>query len=573
MTTPAMRLNPLAPHRPWQTLPSVLMPYLAGTLLAWAGVAQAAHPVPTRLAWLEDEQLHASQAGALVGSPEASAWHTPLGSTWKLFVYTYLHAKAIQESPYRCSTRGRQADEEYCCEPGESITRDQALTRSCGPYFAPQRLGIADNDWRSFWRQHDAPAWLVQVSAMQPSTEVPIPELLSALRHLPDAQRQATRQALLPLSLRDEPVLQALGAGTRFKTWSWQIEGARAGGAAGWRADGTPFWFGAAGTSRTALTAHAGWIAQAWQAPELAVDNASRAAQTCIAVRFFQRYPLRSVQRSDGRNAPEGAMNGRYRITFRNGTELSLTAEPSLTLLRGTHGPEIHGRLTLEDYVARVVDREGDARETHAARALAVAARTYVLQNATQDEGCHHIDDNSRQQRVSPNPPTLAARAAAQFTEGLILTGRPVRYHHHQAAPGVMAWDTAVTQSRSGLPFDAILRSAYPGTTLDGTQAATDCEALPEATQWLLQRQRRWREVLHRQAGYQALGDSVSVCQLAMGTPHSDQRRQVIRLREWHSREGRVTLIHEYLHLSFRDHPNGRNEEFIEQLAQRLADL
>jgi len=31
-------------------------------------------------------------------------------------------------------------------------------------------------------------------------------------------------------------------------------------------------------------------------------------------------------------------------------------------------------------------------------------------------------------------------------------------------------------------------------------------------------------------------------------------------------------LIHEYLHLVFRAHPNGQDESFIEQLAQRLAD-
>jgi hypothetical protein len=46
----------------------------------------------------------------------------------------------------------------------------------------------------------------------------------------------------------------------------------------------------------------------------------------------------------------------------------------------------------------------------------------------------------------------------------------------------------------------------------------------------------------------------------------------VIRVREWQSREGRVTLIHEYLHLAFRNHPHGQDETFIEQLAQQLAD-
>jgi uncharacterized protein YfaQ (DUF2300 family) len=46
----------------------------------------------------------------------------------------------------------------------------------------------------------------------------------------------------------------------------------------------------------------------------------------------------------------------------------------------------------------------------------------------------------------------------------------------------------------------------------------------------------------------------------------------VIHIREWASREGRVTLIHEYLHLAFRHHPSGRDEALIERLAQQLAD-
>jgi uncharacterized protein YfaQ (DUF2300 family) len=222
--------------------------------------------------------------------------------------------------------------------------------------------------------------------------------------------------------------------------------------------------------------------------------------------------------------------------------------------------------------VARVVDREGSPAEPQAARALAVAARSYVLQNAAEGEGCRSIADSSQTQRVSPNPPSAGARAAAAYTDGLVLTGAAVRYHSTQAAPGVMAWADAVADAKAGATFDSILRKAYPGASFADALAVSDCIALPQAQLWLMQRQPRWRAQLRQQPGYEPLDESLRVCQLQVGTPHSDQRQLVIHIREWASREGRVTLIHEYLHLAFRHHPSGRDEALIERLAQRLAD-
>lgn len=529
----------------------------------------------TRLAWLQGDQTSALQRSGEGAQPLASLPRMPLGSTWKLFVHGYLVARGEQEPAYRCTAAQRPPDDDYCCDPGASVGRDEALARSCGPYFEPKRLALSPDDWARFWREQQAPAWLQRLDAMQPGTEVALPELLQALRHVPAASRLAARQALLPSATRDTAVLAALGGGPRYKTWSWRIDGERAGGAVGWLADGTPFWFGAAGTSRTALQSQAAWIARQWSAHGLAApraDAAALAAQPCIDVRFFQRYPIRAVLRADGSEAPAGPLNGRHRIAFRNGTQLPVDAVPALQLRLERDGPVIDARLPLEDYVARVVDREGRATELEAARALAIAARTYVLQNAPQAEACRQIADDSRTQRVSPNPPSEAARAAAAFTDGLVVAGAVVRYHRDQASPGVLSWQAAVTASRRGDGFETILRKAWPGMTLAGAQVAADCEAVPQAHDWLLQRQQRWRELLRREAGYQPLGPELRVCQLAMGTPHSDQRRLEIRVREWLSREGRVTLIHEYLHLAFRDHPRGQDEAYIEQLAQRLAD-
>ena len=522
-------------------------------------------------------------AGATVPLPASSeALRTPLGSVWKLFVYSYLSVNSAQEPVYRCDSAQRRTDDEYCCDPGNSIGRDQALAQSCGPYFQPARVGVSADHWTRFWRENDAPDWLLHLDAMKPDTRVPVPELLAALRHVPAPARTAARQALQPVAVRDDDVLAALGGGPRFKTWSWHVGAQPAGGAAGWLADGTPFWFGSTGSSRSALRTEARWMAGQWAAHGLAMpvpDAAAVGAQPCVEVDFFQRYPIERVQRAgananDGKDAavPAGPLRGRYRIAFRNGTQLAMEAVPAQVLRYGADGPHIAARLPLEDYVARVVDREGDARETEAARALAVAARSYALQNATETEACRQIADDSRTQRVSPNPPSAAARAAAAFTEGLVVRGEAVRYHRDQASPGVMSWQAAVAASRNGQPFAAILRTAFPGGTLASAQAEADCTPLPLAQQWLASRQQRWRELLRAQAGYQPPDDTLRVCQLAMGVPHSDQRRMVIRVREWQTREGRVTLIHEYLHLAFRNHPRGQDEHFIEQLAQQLAD-
>ncbi len=555
----------------------------AAALALPAFPSSAASPATAspRLAWLTDEGMVAVERTPRGTAPlpqEGDALQTPLGSVWKLFVYSYLSVNATQEPVYRCASMQRRTDDEYCCDPGGSIGREQALAQSCGPYFDPSRVGVNAADWTRFWRDSDAPAWLRRLDAMKPETRVPVSELLSALRQIPAPARTAARQALQPVTVRDDEVLAALGGGPRFKTWSWREGTQPVGGAAGWLADGTPFWFGDTGTSRSALRAQAKWMAGQWAAHGLASpapDAAALGAQPCIAVDFFQRYPIATVQRALPGNtaaAPAGPLRGRYRIAFQNGSQLVMEGVPAQVLRYGSDGPRIAARLPLEDYVARVVDREGDARETEAARALAVAARSYVLQNASEIEGCRQIADDSRTQRVGPNPPTAAARSAAAFTEGLVIDGQAVNYHSDRASPGVMSWQGAVAASREGQPFGAILRTAYPRGTLAPFRAEADCTPLPEAQRWLADRQRRWRQVLRAQAGFQPVDDTLRVCLLAMGVPHSDQRRLVIRVREWHSREGRVTLIHEYLHLAFRDHPHGQDEIFIERLAQQLAD-
>lgn len=564
------------------------------SLLLSLSLAAEAEPVPTA----STTPFSASQGPRLLGQglPEEdeAKLSTPLGSLWKLFVYSWLQTRdaaaghePVHEPPYRCEPGARQADDEYCCEPGESVERDQALQRSCGPYFDPQRLGLTASDWArfgaSFWPDNGAgqsvPSWLRQLDALRPETLVPVASLLDALQHVPDSARQAARQALLPNTLRDPGLLAALGSSPRFKTWSWfDAKGERIGGAAGWLADGSAFWFGAPGTSQHALQQHAGWLAQAWRPSGrlyAAADEASQHVQPCVQVQLFARYPLQAIQPAP----PDGLLPASavpYTLHFVNGQQLSVPggADNPLRLSHRQGRPELSAQWPLEDYIARVIDREGDARETAAAHALAVVARTWLRQNAEQDlSGCLRVEDSSQAQRVSPRPPSAAARQVAAFTAELVLEGHaPVRYHRDQGAPGVLSWSEAVAAHRSGEGMAEILHTSYPQLILRGWHQAASCQELPEAMQWLLERQARWRSRLRQVSGFEALQAPIKVCQLERGVPFAEPDRLRIHLREWWSREGRVTLIHEYLHLAFRHHPNGQDEALIERLAQQLVD-
>src|SRR5207344_848584 len=97
--------------------------------------------------------------------------------------------------------------------------------------------------------------------------------------------------------------------------------------------------------------------------------------------------------------------------------------------------------------------------------------------------------------------------------------GEDVRYHADAEGPGMMSWQSALRASRAGQPFDAILRAAYPRAALAGIGSAADCDTLPEAAAWLVQRERRWRALLQGQPGFEPLAGELAVCRLAQGMP------------------------------------------------------
>lgn len=529
-------------------------------LLMWMMPALAtAQDEPLRVAY-QGELLSLNQTQLIKREPLPASLDAPLGSLWKLFVYAWLVDTGAREPAYEC--RGQSKEEVYCCSAGGKIERDQALVKSCGLYFEPARLGIAATDWRAYWQARQAPSWLLDLPAVQPATRVSVAELLSVLALLP-AQDQ-TRRVLLDVVLNaaDGNVVGELGGRLRVKTWSWlgdQDALSRQGGFAGWSADGAPIWAGGRGTSQMVLRhygqALASVLPTAWPAD----------AGRCVEVGLFSKYPVSKVLVGD-RVATSGPLRGDYRVEFANGNALDIHSDGELFLLND----KLVARLDREEYVARVLEREAKPQPAEAAKALAVAIRTYLLQNATRNGDCLSIDDSSNRQRVAPRPASAESRNMAAWTADLVLAGSTVTYHSDQPGPDKLAWQQAVEQANAGQRHDAILLHAYPRASLSRwDNPVASCEALPAAQDWLQKQRRSWRPRLESETGYNEVS-TFAVCKLAFGRPFVDRERQRIYVRGVLSLQDRLDLTHEYLHLAFEAHPNGQDETYIEGLARHL---
>ena len=543
----------------------------------------AASKQALRFAWLRDGQSQLWQAdagGAAVGlSPQSAVplpatLETPLGSVWKLFVYGYLVDRNIATPDYTCS--GGDPEEVYCCMTGGRIDREHALVQSCGRFFEPARLQLDPVDWRKYWTAANAPAWLRNLHAMTPTQRVPVAQLLAALQAMPARPREAAASTLVSVltSGRGEGTVSLYGSLLRAKTWTMPDAarpGASVGGAAGWLADGTPIWLGGPGGSARVLASAAPRIAPLLTQVAVPDDGA------CVVVDFFSRYPIREVlgEHSSKRPSamvPDGPLNGEFRVGFVNGNWARVTSRGELRLDRNAAGvPQLIGRFGMNDYVARVVEREGDTAQPEAAKALAVAARTYAVQHGAHDHGCLRIDDSSNTQRVLPRAPTAAARRSADLTDALVLTGVPVQYHHDKAAPGQMSWLAAKASAQTGLTFDAILARTWPQATLTSFQSplSGDCVAVAGAREWLQRNAPLWARRMDGAAGYET-PDLPAVCAVREGRPYADAQRNRVYVYRLQSEEDRIALAHEYVHLAFQHHPRGLDEDFVERTARVL---
>jgi uncharacterized protein YfaQ (DUF2300 family) len=490
---------------------------------------------------------------------------TPLGSVWKLFVYAYLSAKQAPELPYTC-TGTRAKEEVYCCGAGQQILRDQALVKSCGLYFAPARLGISAPEWQRFWGVRAAPHWLRTLDQIQPGTNVPVIELLASLQDLPEQARARSVLLDVVLSARDSDVAALLGARFRVKTFSWERNAQRVGGFAGWLSDGTPVHAIARGTSQTVLSKFAPALGRA-----LALGRPAELGG-CVAVRWFARYPLRAV-RQNGRTMAPGQLLGDYQLEFASGTRLDVQFRGETQLAMVHNEPQLSAKLAIEDYVARVLEREAGPTPQTAAMALAVTIRSYLHQQATPGEGeCLHISDSSATQRIAAKPASDAVWRIVAATAGLTLD-QPVQYHLSAVKPHTLSWHVAVQQAERGQNYLQILRSAFPLAELTHVGALhQNCEALPAAEAWIAAQIPRWRTRLTPITGFEATPE-FRVCRLQGQNPYVDRAAKRIFIRGFASPQDRMDLTHEYVHLAFRNHPSGLDEDFVEQWARKLLGL
>ncbi|WP_374337622.1 DUF2300 domain-containing protein [Leeia sp.] len=527
--------------------------------------------VALQMAWQRKGQQTLWQLGGNQpqSAPLPPGLQTPLGSVWKLFVYGYMVEQNLAGSDYVC--QGGNPEEVYCCQPGHSVDRERALLQSCGLYFEPRRLKIAAADWRRFWQARQAPGWLQDLPQLKPERQVAVSQLLQGLAQFPPQARQQAGHTLVSVLTQGkaEGSVALLGSQLRVKTWTMPDPahpGERQGGAAGWLADGSPVWLQGRGGSALVLPQLAPKLVPLLQ-PVTVADT-----EACVRVRYFARYPIQSVTRSDGRAVVPGVMEGQYQVHFRNGVSLALSSQGELWLQQTVAGWQVNGRLGLNEYVARVLEREGRSEPPEAARALAIAARSYVVQQGAREQGCFSMQDSSSQQRVAPRPASKAARAIVDWTDGLVLTGVPVQYHSTRQARHQLAWTWAVSAAQRGMTFDRMLQQTYPGSSLVSYLSPLDgdCDRLPQVERWLELQLPVWQRRLQREEGLEALAQAPAVCRLPGGKPYADVERGRIHVRGLATDEDRITVAHETLHLLFRHHPRGQDEDFVEQTARRL---
>lgn len=97
------------------------------------------------------------------------------------------------------------------------------------------------------------------------------------------------------------------------------------------------------------------------------------------------------------------------------------------------------------------------------------------------------------------------------------------------------------------------------------------CEAAPQIAARLATLAQQWQARLRQEPGYAPVPQIV-VCLARSGLPFADQKHMRIYVRPLDQADAQTTLAHEYLHLAFARYPSGRDEAYIERLAQELVE-
>ena len=486
---------------------------------------------------------------------------TPLGSLWKLLTHIYFLENGETPAPYICE--GKSPEEVFCCVKGKSISFEDALSKSCGLFYEDKLKMIRSSDWKLFWDEKKISYSWIAKSHLSPSTLIPVDELLATLEKISSLKTfNSLKDHLFPVLTKGTLAghISELGSSLFMKTWTWedQLSGRMIGGAAGWTRDGIPFWIKGDGSSKDVFK-HSSQIIL-----DLLPKN-SKIDGTNVTVNFFKRYPIQRVlSLPDKKEIKFGRMIGNYLIEFKNGNRLRIVADGKLNL---TMNHKMTGLFTSEEYVARVLEREGDVHHPEAAKALSIIIRTYLHKHARQTTQGLEIDDSTLSQRVSPSSAGTQAMNLTGFTNGIILNDDNVHY-------STSSWQKMKQLASKEMHFNDILSAIFPGNSLKllTDKRQEECSRIKLAENYLLHALKKWRKTLDRHPGYEEIRN-VHICQLRLTRPFSDLKKNRIYLNFDESLEARVTLAHEYLHLGFKHHPATQDEVFIEQLAQQVTGV
>lgn len=501
---------------------------------------------------------------------------TPLGSLWKLFVFAYNKENSISNPQYTCN--GYLAEEIFCCKKGESIDEETALIKSCGLYFTPNRLRISKNAWKSFWTEKKINFdWIKDLNNIKPDYKTSVHELLSVIEEIKNfpKSKNILDKTLIRVILEGtaKGSFSELGAYSRIKTYTWDNphnSKEYIGGFSGWLNNGTIIWAIGDGKSSEFLSRASKILDKHWKNSAIVNDN------QCITVRFFHDYKITSIiNLTNNLNVSEGVLNGKYLIKFNSGRELTINSNSEVILNNKNGVLYIDGRMDINSYIARVIDREIDNNFSSAAEAFSIVIRSYIQERAQKISGCYHVIDSSKFQRVSVNIPSQNSLAISSKTSGLILNNASsIRYHLNEERKNQISWIKAKGFSLLGLNFEKILLNFYPNSKVvySEDRYSNSCGSIENANNWLKEKSLKWHKKLLSISGYER-PQTFNVCKLSTGAPFSNKNTNEIFVRGFDNFENQFSVAHEYLHLAFKYHPIGDSETDIDNIAKKLVTL
>ncbi len=497
--------------------------------------------------WLQDGKLSSDEAHREV----------KLGSLWKLYAYAYLK---INQTPVPdFFPTGEDTEEIFCGKKGDVVTAEKALAQSCGLYFEPKRLGLAYKDWKKFWNKNGGKTWYSRILIEQHQLTLPISEILKSLDEL---RHHNEIGPLLKFALSNVVLngtarvgLGALGSRLVLKTFTVGDNGHYVGGFAGWTHEGPVVWYQGQGKSHEVIERDAGVLSD-WL-----TERAISRDRGCVKVKHFARYPIKALR--NDREEPVTAaqeLRGLYTIEFTNGKKLNFTASAG----QGWDGSSIHGSYQIDDYVARVVEREFGVTPMASAEAMAIVARSYLYQNATKlADQCWGIEDSTHFQRVGIHAPSQQTRKIVIKTSEFILDSeKPVHYH-------LRTWLKAKKLAEKNTSWPEILGQLYPemNITMRRPLAVWDCLPMFRAEKWMARNKPRIDRYVKEKLHMREIVD-VKVCQTPYLQPFSLMKEKRIFLNKFEDSEDQISLVHEYFHFYLSQTHRARDEKYIDQLAK-----